>query len=250
MRGRLDYVLRRFGWRKRGVAQLYPLDALAWAVAIPFAALLRYDMDAARLSPLGVALMVVAAAAAQAVLGVRHGLYTGRWRTGSFDEMSGLSLVVGSTTLCVVVVDVLGPRLIPLSAAIGSGAFALLIASAIRYAVRWTRERGLRPSADHASRVVVFGAGSAGNELVQAMLRTPTSPYLPVALLDDDPGKARLRICGIPVRGTREQLADVVAASGATRRRDRHPRGTRGAGPRRGHPAPGRPARWSRCCPR
>ena len=33
------------------------------------------------------------------------------------------------------------------------------------------------------------------------MLRTPTSPYLPVALLDDNPAKRSLRIMGVPVIG-------------------------------------------------
>jgi FlaA1/EpsC-like NDP-sugar epimerase len=196
-------------------AFVLPLDALAWAMAIPLATFLRYELSLPPFWLRGVVLMVLAAAAAQAALGVRHGLYTGRWRTGSFDEMSGLGLVVGSTTVCIVAVDVLGPRLVPLSAALGAGAFALLIQSSFRYAMRWVHERRLRPSADHATRVVVFGAGSAGNELVQAMLRTPTSPYLPVALLDDDLRKSRLRICGIPVRGTRRHLADVVAAEDA-----------------------------------
>jgi FlaA1/EpsC-like NDP-sugar epimerase len=196
-------------------AYLLPLDALAWALAIPLATFLRYELTLPPFWLRGVVLMVLAAVAAQAVLGVRHGLYTGRWRTGSFDEISGLGLVVGSTTVCIVAVDVLGPRLVPLSAALGAGAFALLIQSAYRYVMRWFRERTLRPSADHATRVVVFGAGSAGTELVQAMLRTPTSPYLPVAMLDDDLGKSRLRICGIPVRGTRRHLADVIAAEDA-----------------------------------
>jgi len=58
----------------------------------------------------------------------------------------------------------------------------------------------------------VFGAGEGGAQVITAMLRDPASPYLPVALLDDDPSKRSLRIMGIPVVGPREQLSRAVAA--------------------------------------
>jgi FlaA1/EpsC-like NDP-sugar epimerase len=45
------------------------------------------------------------------------------------------------------------------------------------------------------------------------MLVDPASGYLPVGLLDDDPAKRPLRICGVPVCGAG---ADVVARTGAT----------------------------------
>jgi len=56
--------------------------------------------------------------------------------------------------------------------------------------------------------------GSFG--VVNAMLRSPTSPFVPVALLDDDPRKSRLRIAGVAVRGTRRVLADVVRTERAS----------------------------------
>ncbi|MGH3529633.1 MAG: polysaccharide biosynthesis protein, partial [Pseudonocardiaceae bacterium] len=76
-------------------------------------------------------------------------------------------------------------------------------------------EQRQRPSTDAAKRIVVFGAGEGGAQVVSAMLRDPTSPYLPVALLDDDYGKRNLRISGVPVVGTRERIADVAADLGA-----------------------------------
>jgi FlaA1/EpsC-like NDP-sugar epimerase len=56
-------------------------------------------------------------------------------------------------------------------------------------------------------RVVVFGAGEAGASIVAQLRRTATSPYVPVALLDDDPHKRRLQISGVRVQGTRHDLA-------------------------------------------
>ena len=47
------------------------------------------------------------------------------------------------------------------------------------------------------------------------MLTDPASPYLPVGLLDDDPGKRHLRISGVRVLGTRHDLAEVARLLGA-----------------------------------
>jgi len=41
------------------------------------------------------------------------------------------------------------------------------------------------------------------------MRSDPAEPFVPVALLDDDPRKSRLRIAGVSVRGTRKDLGPV-----------------------------------------
>ena len=48
-------------------------------------------------------------------------------------------------------------------------------------------------------------------QTITAMLRNPHSPYLPVALLDDDPAKRNLRVLGLRVAGGREALAEAAA---------------------------------------
>ncbi len=65
-------------------------------------------------------------------------------------------------------------------------------------------------------RVVVFGAGEAGRRLLRSMARDPGSGYHAVALLDDDQRKQRLRVEGVQVRGTRDDIARVAQANGAT----------------------------------
>ena len=51
--------------------------------------------------------------------------------------------------------------------------------------------------------------------LVLRLIRDPQAKYRPVALLDDDPDKRRLRIGGIPVLGDRSAMAEVAAKTGA-----------------------------------
>ncbi len=77
-------------------------------------------------------------------------------------------------------------------------------------------DRALRPDDDRAERVVVFGAGDGGYQTITAMLTNPGSSYVPVAVLDDDPGHQNLRLRGVRVRGTRDDLEAVAREYRAT----------------------------------
>ncbi len=48
------------------------------------------------------------------------------------------------------------------------------------------------------------------------MLRNPSSQYLPVGFLDDNPKTHRLRISGVPVLGGRNEIAKVAQRTGAS----------------------------------
>src|SRR5439155_2566586 len=85
-----------------------------------------------------------------------------------------------------------------------------------RYLRRLAREARARPTGDNLVRIVVFGAGDAAAQVTMAMLRDPGSPYLPVAILDDDPHRQNLRISGVPVVGTRDDIAAVARAHDAS----------------------------------
>jgi FlaA1/EpsC-like NDP-sugar epimerase len=73
-----------------------------------------------------------------------------------------------------------------------------------------------RRATEAGVKIIVFGAGDAGTALIARLLGEPGAAYRPVALLDDDPDKRRLRVHGIRVRGNRARMAEVAAATGAT----------------------------------
>ena len=60
-----------------------------------------------------------------------------------------------------------------------------------------------------------MGAGDAAQLVVKEMQRNPSLGYTPIGLLDDDPRKRNLRLHGVRVLGTIDDLAHVV--------RDRRP---------------------------
>nr|WP_249419811.1 nucleoside-diphosphate sugar epimerase/dehydratase [Rhabdothermincola salaria] len=104
--------------------------------------------------------------------------------------------------------------ILPASVIAGGTLAGFAVAAGVRFAWRLNRERRLRPGVT-AEPVVVVGAGEGGEQTVTAMLRDPDSPYLPVAIIDDDPTKARLKIRGVRVMGDRTALAAVAAEHGA-----------------------------------
>ena len=204
-------LTKRHTWsRYRSVAQPVA-DSLIWIVSLVAAALLRYGDVVPSNFWTRAAVIVAVAIALQLLVGFATSLYRARWRVGSFEEMSALARVVIAVTLILAVgVALLPVHPIPVSAIVGGGTISLILAGAARSAWRLNHERHRRP-ADAAQRAIVFGAGVGGQQLINALLNDPASPYVPVAILDDDPGKGNYRVRHLRVDGNRDALAAVAA---------------------------------------
>lgn len=185
-------------------------DALALAVALLFATMLRHDGHIGEVHVADLAVLAAVAAVVQTAAGIRFGLYTGRWSYGCFEEIAALAKTVAVTVPVVFVLDTVLGRLVPRSAIIGAGLIMLVLAAGVRYAVRLLQDSRLRPSPEDGIRVVVMGAGEGATQVIRAMLRSPSSRYVPVALLDDDPAKRALHVMGVPVAGNRYAMSEVV----------------------------------------
>jgi len=204
----------RWAWRvistHRGVSQ-WVIDSVSWTVALCFATFLRYDFSTAEIELSGLAILALMAAAVQGLSGMRFGIYTGRWRFGSFEEVISLVKAVTITSLVLAAFNPLwDPRLVPLSVPFVGGLIALALMAGLRYAWRLAVERRLRPSGEGCHRMIVFGAGDGAGQVIPALLRDPATTYLPVALIDDDPSKRNLRIKGVRVVGDRSRLVEAA----------------------------------------
>jgi FlaA1/EpsC-like NDP-sugar epimerase len=107
------------------------------------------------------------------------------------------------------------PIVVPRSVPLVAGALALVGMFAVRFLIRSWRSRHVQ-FADQGRRVIVFGAGDAGRRLLRSMVRDEASGFFPVAILDDDATKGRLRIDGVRVRGTRQDIDAVARRFDAT----------------------------------
>ncbi len=58
--------------------------------------------------------------------------------------------------------------------------------------------------------VIIVGAGDAAQLILREMLKNPTIGYTPIGLVDDDPRKKNLRIHGVRVLGTTDELAHLL----------------------------------------
>jgi FlaA1/EpsC-like NDP-sugar epimerase len=65
-------------------------------------------------------------------------------------------------------------------------------------------------STGRGKRILIFGAGDAGEMIVRDMKHNPYQGYSPVGFIDDDPAKIGGRIHGVPVLGSRNSLRSVM----------------------------------------
>ena len=79
----------------------------------------------------------------------------------------------------------------------------------VRIAVRLFRERKVLRK---TKRVLIIGAGDAGENIVREMQTHSTSSYTPIGFVDDDESKVATRIHGVKVLGTRQDLSSILHA--------------------------------------
>ena len=124
----------------------------------------------------------------QGLVGLAVGLYRRRYHYGSFDEVRVLGFCVAIVAVATfVLARMFGGSLVPRSVPVLAAFLALVLAVVCRYVARLVEDRHLRPPDDQSEPIVVFGAGDAGDQITRTLLRSPSSPYRPVALVDDDP---------------------------------------------------------------
>ena len=212
-------AVRRAGLGVRTAVQVAG-DAVALFVGLFTAMILRFEGEGSLLDfgAFSTADFLVGAAVAIGLLVVVNlaaRRLQGRIRYGSFEDILRLIAVFVIAAAAMVVVNLAaGEVLLPDSVVIGGAVVGFALAAGLRFAWRLDYERRKRPSGD-VRPVIVFGAGDGGEQTVTAMLRDPDSPYLPVAMLDDDPSKARYTVRGVRVAGDRHDMATVAERFGA-----------------------------------
>lgn len=230
-RTRLD---RDGRWISKGL-----LDLAVWTAAVPIAYTIRLDIG--RFAQLEDVLAYVALSGIVkvAALGVSRNLRRSWHRVGIRDLGPLVTLVAGVFVVEMVLIYAVprGSVIIPRSVPIIEAMVAILGLASLRFAARlYYEERGVlrvRLRAEgRERRVLIVGAGDAGQIIAREMQRHPESGRLPVGFVDDDAGKAGRSFGGVRVYGPIDSLARVAertdadevliampALSGATTRR-------------------------------
>ena len=141
----------------------------------------------------------------------RYNLFHGYWRyTGVSDAVDiGKAVGLGSAAFFVTVRLIMGMRDFPVSIYCLE---ALLTATALCSVRVFSRimlhQLDQRHQGDRV-RVLIVGAGAAGEALMREL---KNSPYIAVGCVDDDPEKQGVNIHGLTVLGTIEDLSHVATA--------------------------------------
>lgn len=208
-------ITRSKVWRIKRLA-LAGWDAGAWAIAIVGAFELRYEFDPTQAELAGLGWFCFAAVVMQVAIGTPLQAYRGRHCIGTADDAINVAVTAGLVGILLFLYSVLiSAEFLPRSVPVIATLLTLLLAIGMRFSVRRYRERHSRPDRSTAERVIVFGAGNEGQQLVRSMLSDQHGGYLPVAILDDDPDVRHRRIAGVAVRGARSQIASIAAETAA-----------------------------------
>jgi FlaA1/EpsC-like NDP-sugar epimerase len=190
------------------------VDATLWAASLISATSLRYDFGFHANSWLGLAALLGVGSAVLVTLGAVQGLYTGRWYRGGFEEAEAVAVSAFVTTGVAFGLDYAMGHPVPASAVLAAGPIALGVMVGTRVLGRLDT-RWPEPRSAPENRVLVFGAGETAKGILASMARDGSRTYEPVALLDDDPAKANLRLHRVPVRGRRADLERVAQETDA-----------------------------------
>lgn len=138
------------------------------------------------------------------------GLYRGVWRFASLPDLLRIikAAAVGSLVTMLLLFFFYRLEGVPRSILVLFPLLLLLLLSGPRLLYRWSKDRRL--ALDAGTRVLIVGAGQAGEMLVRDMLRSPARRYQPVAFVDDRPRRLGQELHGIPVVGDCSQIPAIV----------------------------------------
>jgi FlaA1/EpsC-like NDP-sugar epimerase len=138
------------------------------------------------------------------------GLYRGVWRFASLPDLIriGKAVFVG-TALVVMALFVVSRNLsVPRSVPVLFLGLELLYLAGPRLLYRWLKDHRLNLRS--GERVLIVGAGRAGEMLARDMLRDPHRAYLPIGFLDDKLRRQGGEVHGLPILGPTESLPETV----------------------------------------
>lgn len=187
------------------------VDIATWGVGLVVGTILRLGLELPGAS--GLVPIVAVTALAHVAAGLLLGNYRGRYQVGSFDEVGSLAATwsVAASVAASTNYALLG-RPVPTTGLISGSFLALAGMGAARLVWRIYLNRMSRVDRLGRKRILVFGAGEGGRQIVRAMQSDPGSEYVAVGILDDEPVKAHRVIEGVPVVGSRANIAEQATA--------------------------------------
>ena len=194
-----------------------------WTIALSASFLLRFEFtvpaglfDVAT-HLLGLTLVI------RALVHWRLGLFHGLWRySGARDLISLFKAATISTGIIATAWAFMATGTFPRSILVLDYVFSIVAVGGVRFSIRALREtRSTTETGEARRRILVIGAGDAGEALMREIIRIYGNRYEPIGFLDDSKAKQNERIHGVPVLGfiedvelvaKRERIDEIILA--------------------------------------
>jgi FlaA1/EpsC-like NDP-sugar epimerase len=184
-----------------------------WSVSLFGAFLLRFEFDIPRpylaLFPKWLAIVL----AVRVLVHFIMGLFQGLWRYSSSRDLIALvKAALVSTAIFALIVIFIGPPGLPRTVILMDFVGSIVIVGGVRFTVRALREIAVQVAHGSADqkKILVVGAGDAGEMLMREITRIYAQKYLPVGFVDDNRQKVGERIHGVPVLGAISKVPELV----------------------------------------
>ncbi len=140
------------------------------------------------------------------------GVYRGIWRYTSIDDLMAFAKAVAAGSVISLVIVLFKFRFQGYSRAVFliDALVMLLLLTGSRIAFRFFRQVLPAANGDQSRRVLIYGAGDAGELLLRELLNNRDLCYTPVGFMDDDPKKQGKVIHGFRVFGGNGLLKRII----------------------------------------
>jgi FlaA1/EpsC-like NDP-sugar epimerase len=190
------------------------VDAVLIAAAWYLAFQLRFDFEVPRYYETMLRETIVFVVAIKLAVFVAFGFYQRWWRYVSTRDMwRAVAGVAVASVLAIAAVYFFYPveRLrLPRGVALVDPLLLLAFVAGSRLLARTVIERPKGGIVARGRKVLIVGAGDAGRLIVQELQRSKVVSSTPVGLVDDDPRKRGMRLLGVRVLGTTDDLPHIL----------------------------------------
>ncbi len=195
-------------------ATIVAVHAGLWSMAFLSAFLLRFEFSIPEKYFPGMWSWLAILLAVRIGAGFIFGIFHRMWRyTGANDLVSLLKATSLSTLIFAAFALFAQFEGFPRSVFIIDWLASVMLVGGLRFGIRKLREIGgeIRAKQGRRARILILGAGDAGESLVREIQRNARSKYIPVGFLDDDARKRGMEIHGLKVLGPIGDVAEATA---------------------------------------
>jgi FlaA1/EpsC-like NDP-sugar epimerase len=132
------------------------------------------------------------------------------WRFVSLPDVTGLCAATGAGSAAFVLVQLFAHLEVPRSLLLVEPALTLLFVAGLMIVSRTLHEGRPSMHLGAGKRVLIVGAGRAGDRVARELHQNSNLNTVPVAFVDDDPKKEGCLIQGVPVLGTVADIGKLV----------------------------------------